>query len=265
MKKRSFFTLLTVLFGGFTYIVNACQCLNLTITFCDTMRYFSWLEENYNGATPQLVALGVKVDNIRDGTAMRFKLIDILHGKEERDTITVRGDTTGIHCVADVRPFKNNDTLLIAVAENKQGEYGGLSGCGQTYLTFKNKKLHGYIDNFYWSSMAYLAFKESFRYCYQPVNMEELKNESGFRGKFYLNSLKNTLNIAVYNKSDHNELYPVKGLVTYSLVNILGNVIYSTTIPDLYHTISIDHLPAGMYFAVIQAENQKATQKIILP
>lgn len=262
MKKRFFLllTMLTLSFGGFKYIVNACSCLILANNFCETMHYTALIEE-LNNTNNTLVALGVKVDTV--SYAMRFKIIDILHGEEEKDTITVWGDTTGIYCDIDVRGFAINDTLVLSIYRLNGnsfpkviGDYV-LSACDIQYLFFKNRKVQGYIYDGY-SNMEYSVFKDLFTTCYQPVGVQELKALNGFEVQLYPNPVADMLHINLLNGAFAGTP------ITYSIINTVGAVVFSSTTSATQQSVPTAQLPAGVYFAVLQTATQKITQKIII-
>ncbi|MEL6942570.1 MAG: hypothetical protein AAFO82_07870 [Bacteroidota bacterium] len=152
--------------------IIACSCL-ADDTFCTTLvRDNGYALDGFPDAKPALVVKGVKIEDYYFG--MRFKILDVIRGEEERESITVWGDN-GALCRQYVGGYGTSDTVILALHHTdfsgnvvigdhpagleQEGDYH-LSVCGVYSLLYENGKVIGQITKAEEQSLDFEEWKK---------------------------------------------------------------------------------------------------------
>ncbi|HIA37893.1 MAG TPA: T9SS type A sorting domain-containing protein [Flavobacteriales bacterium] len=146
---------------------STCICQH-PFTYCESMQ----------AEAADLVVLGYKFTDKYHG--MGIKVVQVLDGVENRDTLTVWGDN-GMLCRTYCGTFGMGDTVLFALHHcDLSGNGGGtlekpedyqISVCGVYWLDYENGEVTGAIDNGT-TSLSLNEFKQYHSTC-SPTGIEE--------------------------------------------------------------------------------------------
>lgn len=263
---RIFFTLLFLLNIA---PIFACSCLGDT-TFCSTItRDQGYFEEypDFPDIKPALLVKGVKIEDYYHG--MRFKILEVIRGEEEREEIMIWGDN-GILCRQYTGGYRNTDTVIMALHRTdlsgntlggsekndleKKEDYH-ISTCGVYSLFIENGKVMGPVESPEDLIMNYDDF----------LSLPCLNLISNIDNPIPDNTViyPNPTNDNLYIKNSDFQLNPSLIIEVFDAQGRKVKIDWTVQGPQTIQ-ISNKDLPAGIYFLVLQQEGMIRTERFLV-
>jgi len=260
---RIFFTLLLLLNIA---PIFACSCIGDT-TFCSTItRDQGYFEEypDYPDIKPALLVKGVKIEDYYHG--MRFKILEVIRGSEEREEIMIWGDN-GVLCRQYTGGYRSTDTVIMALhrTDLSGNTFGGseendlekredyhISTCGVYALFIENGKVMGPVespDNRVMDYDNFLALS-----CLDLIS--NIDHPIPDDAVIYPNPTNDNL----YIKNSDFQLNPS---LIIEVFDVQGRKVKIDWTIQGIRTIQLNsrELPAGVYFLVLQQEGIITTER----
>jgi hypothetical protein len=230
MKKA----LLLSLFLCFTILAMACTCMNPP-TYCETVQSYP----------ADLLILGYKFEDNYHG--MGIKIVQVLDGIENRDTLTVWGDN-GMLCRWYCGAFGMGDTLVFALhhcdllgGNLEKPDHYQVSICGVYWLSYANGQVSGAIDIGV-TSLGLNEFQQLNTSC-APTGIEE------HRQSIFLYPNPTTGILTIEGIEGKTEVYDLYGrLVLTAEAN----------------TLDLSFTPNGIYFVKATGENGRIISRRVV-
>jgi len=261
--------LLLLISFAFFFMANsgwACSCIGDT-TFCTTLvRDNGYALDGFPDAKPALVVKGVKTEDYYFG--MRFKVLEVIRGTEEREIITVWGDN-GALCRQYVGGYGESDTVILALHNTdfsgnvvigdhpegleQEGDYH-LSVCGVYSLFYENGKVIGQITK---GEEQIMNFEE-----WQQLTCLDIVSGSTEVPPIQFELYPNPTDAQLFLQLQ----FANPNAFQLSVYNAQGVKLIAEWLSDFPNQARIDtqHLPIGVYFLVISQNGISRTERFII-
>ena len=245
---------------------NACSCFPPG-TLCKLVNYQQNVLQN-----DILVVSGIKVK--RDSLSLKIKIIDVLTGNENRDTIMIwesyEAVADSFFCSYEVDyGVEIGDTMIIAVRPiDTLTIWGNLDDyiffnriCITSSARFENDSVYGFIKDAYpnWSKMPYSQFKNNFNSLMTncpDYDWTSIKALEKVAVSLYPNPVHNSLIIEIGN------IRPKETLIR--LFDIEGKVVRKLKVDHAKTLIDLSLLNSGFYVVEIANDGFVEKRKIII-
>ena len=145
---------------------------------------------------------------------------------------------------SDYMPFQAQDFVITGLFEDNYSPHAHTSADSIGNLD---------IPYVYEIAKASVGASLYFAVAYEPTGIEEEENNQFI---VYPNPSKEVINI----KTKHSAKQPN----SFQLTNYLGEIVTKGNINSTEHSISVNHLPSGIYFLQIESKGKVSSKKIII-